>query len=302
MEKQIKQTKFNGRTFKKYGFVVSMLIIPIISWLVFWLYSNIDMILLAFKDVSGHFTTQNFVSFWNELTAPGGEIGISLRNTFLYFGLNILLVLPLSTLVAYFIFKKIFAHKVIRVLIFLPSIVPGIVMVTAFKEFIKPWGPLASFGIDIPSSGWLADPKTATATIMFYCLWTGLSSGMLLMNGAMTRIPSEIFEAAKLDGCGAFKEFVSIVIPLIMPTLSMQALFAASGILVSSGPILLMTGGAYETSTLSYWIFISTYKGAGGGTNAYNVVSATGLILTLVTFPIVMSVKKIGEKLGEVEY
>ena len=126
MEKQIKQTKFNGRTFKKYGFVVSMLIIPIISWLVFWLYSNIDMILLAFKDVSGHFTTQNFVSFWNELTAPGGEIGISLRNTFLYFGLNILLVLPLSTLVAYFIFKKIFAHKVIRVLIFLPSIVPGI--------------------------------------------------------------------------------------------------------------------------------------------------------------------------------
>lgn len=294
--------KANKTTVSKYIFVVSMLILPIVSWLFFWLYTNIDMILLAFRDLDGMFTTANFKSFWIELTAPKGEIGISLRNTLMYFGMNVLLTLPMSVVVAYFIFKKITGYKWIRVLLFLPSIVPAMVMITAFKETIKPWGPLASLGITIRDSGLLADPTTATTTIMFYCFWTGISGSMLLMNGAMTRIPTEVFEAAKLDGCGPIRECVSIVVPLIMPTLSMQILFAASGILTSSGPILLMTGGAYETSTLSYWIFITTYKGAGGSANAYNVVSAAGLAMTMVTFPIVMLVKRLSDKIGAEEY
>ena len=281
--------------------IVSMLAIPIISWLIFWLYGNFNMILMAFQTPTGEWTFRNFVTFWHDLTAPYSEVGVSVRNTFLYFGLNVLMILPIGTLIAFFIYKKIKGHKVFRVLIFLPAIIPTIVMVTAFKETIKPWGPLASLGIKFPEAGLLADPNTATPTVMFYCLWTGFSTIMLLMCGAMARIPTELFEAAKLDGCGPFREFFSIVVPLIMPVLSMQIIFSLTGLLSASGPILLMTGGAAETSTLNYWIFINTQRGTAAS-GAYNIVSATGLVFTFIAVPIIMLVRWLSEKIEAVEY
>lgn len=282
-------------------FIVSMLAIPIISWLIFWLYGNFNMILMAFQTPTGEWTFRNFVTFWHDLTAPYSEVGVSVRNTFLYFGLNVLMILPIGTLIAFFIYKKIKGHKVFRVLIFLPAIIPTIVMVTAFKETIKPWGPLASLGIKFPEAGLLADPNTATPTVMFYCLWTGFSTIMLLMCGAMARIPTELFEAAKLDGCGPFREFFSIVVPLIMPVLSMQIIFSLTGLLSASGPILLMTDGAAETSTLNYWIFINTQRGTAAS-GAYNIVSATGLVFTFIAVPIIMLVRWLSEKIEAVEY
>ena len=282
-------------------FIVSMLAIPIISWLIFWLYGNFNMILMAFQTPTGEWTFRNFVTFWHDLTAPYSEVGVSVRNTFLYFGLNVLMILPIGTLIAFFIYKKIKGHKVFRVLIFLPAIIPTIVMVTAFKETIKPWRALASLGMKFPESGLLADPNTATPTVMFYCLWTGFSTIMLLMCGAMARIPTELFEAAKLDGCGPFREFFSIVVPLIMPVLSMQIIFSLTGLLSASGPILLMTGGAAETSTLNYWIFINTQRGTAAS-GAYNIVSATGLVFTFIAVPIIMLVRWLSEKIEAVEY
>ncbi len=282
-------------------FIVSMLIIPICSWLVFWLYANLDMILMAFQTPSGEWTLRNFVSFWNDLTAPNSEIGISVRNTFLYFGLNVFVILPLGTLIAYFIYKKIKGYRFFRIAIFLPAIIPSVVMITSFKEVIKPWGPLASFGVNIPETGLLSDPKTATATVLFFCFWTGFSSIMLLMSGAMARIPTEVIEAAKLDGCGPIREFFSLIIPLIMPVLSMQMLFTLTGLFNASGPILLMTGGAYETSTLNYWIFINTYRGTAAS-GAYNIVSATGLVFTCLTLPLILFVRHLSEKIEAVEY
>ena len=73
-------------------FIVSMLAIPIISWLIFWLYGNFNMILMAFQTPTGEWTFRNFVTFWHDLTAPYSEVGVSVRNTFLYFGLNVLMI------------------------------------------------------------------------------------------------------------------------------------------------------------------------------------------------------------------
>ena len=282
-------------------FIVCMLGVPIVSWLVFWLYTNFDMILMAFQTPDKEWTLRNFVSFWNDLTAPGSEIGISIRNTFLYFGLSTLIILPLGTLIAFFLYKKIRGYRFFRIAIFLPAIIPTVVMITSFKEVIKPWGPLASLGIRVPETGLLSDPKTATATVMFYCLWTGFSSIMLLMSGSMARIPEEVIEAAKLDGCGPFREFISLIVPLIMPTLSMQMIFTLTGLFNASGPILLMTGGAYETSTLNYWIFINTYRGTAAS-GAYNIVSATGLVFTCLGLPLVLLVRYLSDKIEAVEY
>ena len=287
-------------TLKKHVFIWTMLIIPIASWLVFWLFTNFKMILMAFQTPQGEWTANNFRAFWTDLTGPYSEILVSLRNTLLYFGLNTIIILPLGTLIAYFIYKKICGYKVFRVAIFLPAIIPQIVMVTSFTEMIKPGGPFTQLGLT-SLTGLLADQKTATPTVMFYCLWTGFPTIMLLMCGSMARIPTEMLEAAKLDGCGPFREFRSLVVPLIMPTLTTQIIFSLTGLLNASGPILLMTGGANNTSTLQYYIFINTVRGQNTP-DMYNRVSATGLAFTCVMLPLILLVKWLSDKIETVEY
>lgn len=300
-EKNVRKNK-RKLAIQKNIFIWSLLILPIINWLIFWLYANFNMILMAFQTPDGSsFTFQNFVSFWNDLTAPNSTIGVATRNTLLYFIMNNLIILPCGMLLSFFIYKKIWGYSIFRILFFLPSIIPGLVMATLFKEVIKPWGPLASLGIHFPETGLLANSTTATPTIIFYCIWTGLASNMLLMCGTMSRVPTEVLEAAKLDGCGPMREFCSLIIPLIFTTLSTMIIVNMTGLFIASGPILIMTGGAYDTQTLSFWIFINVYQGTAAS-GAYNIVSATGLVFTVLTVPLILFVRWATERIGTVEY
>ena len=77
----------------------------------------------------------------------------------------------------------------------------------------------------------------------------------------MSRVPFEIIEAAKLDGCGPAREILSIIFPLIWPTYSTQFIFALTGILSATGPILLFTNGKYGTTTIKRLIEDERYLG-----------------------------------------
>ena len=91
-----------------------------------------------------------------------------------------------------------------------------------------------------------------------------------------------------------------IIFPLIWPTVSTQIVFAFTGLFTASGPILLFgTDGQYETMTISYWIFKGVYSGRE---SAYNFVSATGLVFTIVGVPVILFVRWLMEKIPTVEY
>jgi len=292
-------------------FIISLLFIPIINWLVFWLFVNLQSIVLAFQSpIDGHFTFDNFVIFWRNLTTPiDNVLGLALRNTALYFGSSILIILPLSLVIAYFLYKKIWGHKIFRIVFFLPAIISGIALVTSYSTLIAPNGPimrfLARLGVEIDPSGLLGNKETATPTILVYTILTSFTTNVLLFSGAMARVPSEVLESAKLEGCSPFRELVEIIFPLIWPTFSTQLVLAMTGLFTASGPILLFDPlNKQGTITLSYWIFREAYGAGlgGGGVSAYNLVSCTGLCFTLVGFPIILLVRKFTDKIDAVEY
>lgn len=292
---------------KEKMFLFCMLILPFVQWLVFWLYVNIQTIALAFQDQRTEaFTFHNFTDFWASLTS-GGQIAIAVKNTFTYFSVNLFVVMPLALLISYFLYKKIAGYRVFRVIFYLPAIVSSVALIAVFKGFINPKGPIAGlfklFGSSIPPEGLLARAETATPTIVVYTVWTGFCSNILLFAGAMTRVPAEVLESAKIEGCGTGRELFGIIFPLIWSTTSTQIIFAFTGIFSSSGPILLFTEGAYDTTTISYWIFEQVYgTGAAGGAGSYNLVSAAGLCFTLVGVPIILLIRRVMEKFPAVEY
>lgn len=286
-------------------FLCCMLVLPILNWLVFWLYVNASSIALAFQDArTGIFTFDNFVLFWESLTSKTGDIGIATINTFKYFGTSLFIIMPIALFISYFLYKQVLGYKIFRVIFYLPAIVSGVAMVAVYRNFINPKGPLDAilqlFGGQVPPEGFLARPESATTAIIIYSIWTGFCTNILLFCGAMVRVPVECLESAALEGCGSLRELLQIILPLIWPTVSTQIVFLFTGIFTASGPILLFgTNGEYETMTISFWIFIQIY---GGRESAYNIVSATGLVFTAIGVPIILFIRWLMEKIPSVEY
>lgn len=308
----------NRTKIKKKIFIISMLILPIINWLVFFLYVNIQSIGLAFADPfllneEGRWvlTFDNFIKIWDMITDPiANTLGLSVKNTLKYF-LNMVLVnTPLCLFVAFFFYKKIFAYKFFRVVFYLPGIIPSLAYVSAFQEILYPGGPIQqvmeSIGMGhlYPTGGFFASASTATNTILIYCIYTGLTTNVLLFTSAMSRIPTEILEAAKLDGVGPARELFHIIFPLIWPTFSTQLIFMMTGLFSSSGPILLFTNGERGTSTIAYWIFAKLYGSGGGGATpaGYANVASLGLCLTAVLVPIILLSRKLVERVETYDY
>lgn len=283
-------------------FVVSMLCIPVVHWLVFWLGVNFNSILMAFQIPSGAFTFETMKYMIRSIfMAEDPQMIVAIKNTLIYF-LKDTLMIPFQLMIAYFLYKKIYGRKFFQIMFYLPAIVSGVAISTMFKELIMPNGP---FGLLLQAVGvenvplFLSDSRYATGTILFYSVWLSWGGHMLLFGGALARIPTEILESARIDGITTGKEVVFMIVPLVWPTLSTILILNMTGLFTASGPILLFTKGAYGTMTISYWIFDAVaYKGI----SAYNQVAAGGLIFTMIGAPIVLFVKWLIEKIPTVEY
>lgn len=288
------------RVVNKYLFIARMLAIALINIAVFYFYVNFKSIIMAFQiDGEPGLTLYHFKVFFRELTRADSTMFKALVNTMIFFFNNLLVVFPLSFLLSYFIYKRIRGYKIFRIVFFIPGIISSVVLVMAYKNFILPMGPMGqifrAFGLECPH--WFTDSRFAKWAIVLFCIWTGLGGNLVLFGGAMARIPEEIIESAYLDGIGFFKEMTKIVLPLIWPTISTLLVFMVVGIFTASGPILLFTGGDYDTYTISFWIFQQIERGYDP-----NYPSAVGLFFTLIGTPIVLITKYFLEKVDTVEY
>lgn len=279
---------------KERFFIIVMLIVPIANFLMFWVYTSYDTILMAFqkwdvaqgKDV---FSMQNFEMLFTEMKQADSTLLISFKNTLIFFITNVGIVLPISFLLCYFLYKRIAGYKAFRVIFYLPSLVATSIYVVIFKQILAPGGFIGVVserltGEVIP---FLTDSDYALKTILFYTIFTSFGGNLIYFSGAMSNIDTEIVEAAKIDGAGMVTEMVHIVIPLIWPTLSTILLFTFVGLFGSSGPILLFTKGEFKTSTFSYWMYELIYFNSN-----YYYSSAIGISITLVAAPIAILLRK----------
>ncbi len=285
-------------------FVYSFLIIPLLHLAVFYFYVNIDSFFLAFERPSGQPLFYNFKRFLDTATYADSKLTEALGNTLRYFAQSIFIRFPMGIIIAYFLFKKICGYKFFRVMLFMPSIISSMVIVSLFKQVIAVDGPMLAllnkvFGLNFYPE-LLGNSEYATDTILFYCFWIGFGGDFMLVQGAMARVPEEVLEYAKLDGVKPFRELVSIILPTIFPTLSTLFILKFTVVFSSSGPILLFTEGAFKTFTIDYYIYDLTVN---GGSAQQSLAAAVGLFFSVIATPIVFLVRWAANKLDtEVEY
>lgn len=316
MDSLMKKTgmkKFLNKKAMDYIFVYSFLSIAVVQFIIFYVVVNINSILLAFKvptivdgTVGSEFSFAQFERLFRELGDINSDIRIGLINTFKYFAMNLLIMLPVSLLIAYFFSKKILFYKGFRIILFLPSIISGVFFVSIYTVMISNFGPIYTvldkiFGYQMPVL--LNNDSTATPTIMVYVFWTGLATNMMLYQGAMNRLPEEIMEAGQLEGITWIRELWSVVLPMIWPTFSITIILAFANIFMAGGPILLFAEqggsmGGHKTMTISFFIFLQTWRGS-----SYEYPAAIGIFFSICTIPIVFGMRFLIGKLDpEVEY
>lgn len=314
MERSAVKKGLTKKKVRTYLFCYAFLAIAVIHFCIFYIVVNFNSILLAFRQsvrledgsIGYRYSFAQFERFFKEIVNPESSIRIGLINTLMYFAMDILIKMPISLFISYFLYKKIPFYKGFRVILFLPSIMSGVVFVSMFKIMIEPGGLIDGlfeklFGSEMPLL--LNDARTATPTIMFYCFWTGLAGNMILYQGAMNRLPQEVIEAGQLDGITWIRELWSVVLPMIWPTFSITVILGFTGIFSAGGPILLFSEqgspmGGGKTMTIPFFIFLQTWMDA-----SYEYPAAIGIFFTLCSLPIVFGIRFLMSKFDpEVEY
>ena len=301
---------------KELVFICAMLAIPFINFLVFWLYPNYRAITMAFEmpSIEG-FTLFNFNRFFSELTSDihGPQMWRMIDNSLAMFVVSTFVSLPLVLFLSYIIFKRVTGYKVFRVLFYLPAILGATIMAQIFKSLLMSNGPVEQLlnAMHIPMSdmlrwnGLLGADETAFPMLIVFALWTGVGVNMIMFTGAMNRVPQEIFESARIDGVGFFREFFNIILPLIWPTVTTMVVFSMVGIFSNAGLVMLLAPDNDATWNIGYYILKYTMGANTTVTkiDGFNYPAAIGLVFTLVNIPLVFGVKALCDKISKnVEY
>jgi ABC-type sugar transport system permease subunit len=289
-------------------FITMMLMLPIAHFLVFFVYVNIDTILLAFQRYDYRMGDYRYVGFDNFQQAVRDlsqlpQMRQAIVNSLLFLPVTNFITLPLSIITAYFLFRKVPGRNIFKVIFFLPSIISIVVLTMAFQFMFDPlFGPinglLESIGIS-PVGGWFGSKDTAMNMIYFYCIWAGIGFNMVIINGAISRLPSEVIESGRIDGVGMFRELVQIVVPMIWPTITTLFVLGSISVFTIFLQVLLLTNGGPSGSTKTISFLVVEMVQSGDLTTP----AAYGVIFTLIGIPFIMGIKWFMERIGQsVEY
>ena len=116
-------------------FILFAVTIPIVNWLIFYVYTNASAIAMAFTNSVGAFSLDNFKRFFDEFSLPSSSIRIALRNTLITFAIQFAIFIP-QVLVSYFIYKKVVGYRFFRIVFFLPAVLFSVCTGMCFTKMV----------------------------------------------------------------------------------------------------------------------------------------------------------------------
>ena len=221
----------------------------------------------------------------------GRDFRQSWRNTFVYAGLSIALILPLSVVLGIVIQRStIRGRTVLRTVLFATYTIPMIAVAIVWSKLYSPSeGPineaLGWFGI--APQPWLSDTSTALVSLVFLNVWQQLGYFTVLVVAGLTQISPSVFEAAALDGARTLKLHAYVTIPLLRRTLLFCVVIALINAIQVFEPVVAITQGGPvgSTNVLTYHIRqVGIERSQGGLASAMAVMLLLSLmvVVTLV--------------------
>lgn len=288
---------------KKLVFYISLMIFPLLQFCVFYIGVNFQSILLAFQKFENSeftFLTENIFYNFKEVAKYFTEyntLSVALKNTIILWLFTAIFGTGVAIFFSYYIYKCKKSGRFFRFILFLPSILPAILLSTIFKLFTSDVLPVA-FGWEKVLTG--SDQTARIAAVIGYSVFIGFGTQVLLYSNAMEQISPSVVEAAQLDGAKPMTEFVKIILPEIMPTVSTFMIATIAGAFMNQANLYNFYGesASNKTFTLGYYMFIIVQNQSklGFGRSFYPFASALGICCTLVAIPLTILFRKFSKR------
>lgn len=265
-------------------FIVGFLAFMVVPMMLSLYYSFTDYSIVAPPQWIG---LRNYVTMFTDDPLFWQSLGVTL----LFAVVSVPLKLAFALAVALLLQKQTRMTGFYRVAYYLPSILGGSVAVAIlWRRLFAQDGVLNSvlrlFGVDAHFS-WLGDPRTAIWTLITLSVWQ-FGSSMLIFLAALKQIPSELYEAASVDGAGAWRRLRSITMPMLTPTIFFNLIMQMISGFLAFTQCYIITQGKPLNTTLFYMVHMYntsfTYYQAGyGAAMAWVMLLVVG-VFTLLLF------------------
>jgi ABC-type sugar transport system permease subunit len=220
----------------------------------------------------------------------------AIGNTLKFLLLHIPLQLIVSLSLAYLLNQKIKGASFFRASFFMPVIVSGVVVTILWQQLLGYDSGLINrvlMSIGAAKIGWLVNPDVAIYSIAVMATWKNVGLYVILFLVGLQTVPTQYYEAAKMEGATRWQQFYHITLPMINPTIFMVVILSTIGGFSLFIEPYIMTGGGPLNTTLSAVLYI--YKQAF---QYYNMgYSATlGFFYAIMIMTVVVLQKKFIEK------
>ena len=280
------------------------MILPVLCFVALFSYAPMFGLTMAFEDysfVKGIFGStwvglENFKDFFTSM-----YFGRTFRNTLVLSFLDLLFSFPAPILLALMLneVQHMRYKRLVQTVSYMPHFISMIVVAGLIIEFTNSSGIIASFvtALGGESKSYIAQPQYFRPIFIVSEVWQHIGFNSIIYLAALSGISEELYEAAKIDGAGRFRQMLNVTLPGITPTIIIMFILRCGAImnLNFEKVLLLYTPSTYETadviSTYVYRIGIIKQK--------IGYSTAVGLFNSVVSFLLVLGANKISKTYTE---
>ena len=236
-----------------------------------------------------------FGNFFDLLSTP--LFWRAIGNTALFAALGVPMAIGTSLAVAMLLHDATVRWKPLwRVLLFAPYVTSVVATAVVWRFLFNERSGLINRAlavVGVAPVDWLGNPHTSIPAILIFVTWKIFGYNMIVFTAALSSVPQDLMEAARLDGAGRWGRFRHVTLPTIGPTLLLAAVMSVAGFLqIFAEPYVMTLGGpAQSTTTILYFMFDEGFKWWNLGQ-----ASAVAFVLFLMILALTMVQTRIGKR------
>ena len=284
------------RTWSRAGWACFAFTVP--AWLYvagFYLYPLVSNVRMGFEDytvASFYSGVAPYVGWSNYSTAiQDSEFGRTVFNTAVFTAGSLLLQFGIGLALAEFFNCKFPLGGVLRSLLLVPWLLPLAVSGTAWRWILDTDSGVLNhvledlhlIGAPIP---WLASTHYSLIAVILVNIWVGVPFNMVILYGGLQGIPEELYEAAALDGAGAWRRFRHITLPLLRPVTAVVLVLGLIYTVKVFDVIMVVTQGgpAGSSQTLTTFAYNLSFQQLefGRGAAVGNLLIVVAVVLAVI--------------------
>ena len=175
--------------------------------------------------------------------------------------------------------------SLLRTAYFLPGAVGVAAASLLFYSLYIDGGPLDDFlmwtGITDKPWGWLSTPNKALFSTILMVIWRFAGFNMLILLTGLQAIPTDVYEAGRIDGATRWQLLRHITLPLLRPTIALMLVLSITGSLLAFDQFFILTGGRHDTATVVIDIYREAFLSQDLGRAAAVSVATLAVLIVL---------------------